>query len=107
MATNGDEGEDKFVNFMMGLIAAPVVIAWVGLAIFLVIMSFRDPALVADIEAYKSVLLIVGSPAMVIIYKVLEVWTAQQNSQIEQVRKGTFRNNHNLEDCEDEEIKED
>ena len=84
--------EDRFVNFMMGLIAAPVVIAWVGLAIFLVIMSFRDPALVEDIESYKSVLLIVGSPAMVIIYKVLEVWTAQQNSQIEQVRKGTFEN---------------
>ena len=103
MATNGDEGEDKFVNFLMGVIAAPVVIAWVGLAIFLVIMSFRDPALVQDIEAYKSVLLIVGSPAMVIIYKVLEVWTAQQNSQIEQVRKGTFRNNHNHdEDPEDE-----
>ena len=90
MAT--DEGEDKFVNFLMGVIAAPVVIAWVGLAIFLVIISFRDPAFVQDIEAYKSVLLIVGSPAMVIIYKVLEVWTAQQNSQIEQVRKGTFEN---------------
>jgi hypothetical protein len=88
---------------MMGMIAAPVVIAWVGLAIFLVIMSFRDPALVQDIEAYKSVLLIVGSPAMVIIYKVLEVWTAQQNSQIEQVRKGTFKNNHNHnDDSEDE-----
>jgi hypothetical protein len=41
---------------------------------------------------------------MVIIYKVLEVWTAQQNSQIEQVRKGTFRNGE--EECEDEEHKE-
>ena len=102
MATNGDEGEDKFVNFMMGIIAASVVLAWVGLAIFLVIMSFRDPAMITDIEAYKSVLLIVGSPAMVIIYKVLEVWTAQQNSQIEQVRKGTFRNNHNHEEEEEE-----
>jgi len=90
---NGDNGgEDKFVNFMMGIIAAPVVLAWVGLAIFLVIMSFRDPAMVTDIESYKSVLLIIGSPALVIIYKVLELWTAQQNSQIEQTRKGTFRN---------------
>ena len=100
MVTNGN-GEDKFVNFMMGIIAASVVLAWVGLAIFLVIMSFRDPAMVQDIEAYKSVLLIVGSPAMVIIYKVLEVWTAQQNSQIEQVRKGTFKNNHEHEEEED------
>ena len=100
MATNGDEGEDKFVNFMMGMIAAPVVIAWVGLAIFLVIMSFRDPTLVQDIESYKSVLMIIGAPALVILYKVLELWTAQQNSQIEQVRKGTFRNNHNHEEEE-------
>ena len=53
MATNGDEGEDKFVNFLMGIIAAPVVMAWVGLAIFLVIMSFRDPSMVQDIESYK------------------------------------------------------
>jgi hypothetical protein len=93
MANNGNNVDDKFVNFMMGIIAASVVLAWVGLAIFLVIMSFRDPAMITDIEAYKSVLLIVGSPAMVIIYKVLEVWTAQQNSQIEQVRKGTFKGN--------------
>ena len=100
MVTNGT-GDDKFVNFMMGIIAASVVLAWVGLAIFLVIMSFRDTAMVQDIEAYKSVLLIVGSPAMVIIYKVLEVWTAQQNSQIEQVRKGAFKNNHEHENEEE------
>jgi hypothetical protein len=92
MATNGDNGEDRFVNFMMGIIAAPVVLAWVGLAIFLVIMSFRDPQMVTDIESYKSVLMIIGAPALVILYKVLELWTAQQNSQIEQVRKGTFEN---------------
>ena len=84
--------DENFINFMMGMIAAPVVLAWVGLAIFLVIMSFRDPAMVQDIESYKSVLLIVGSPALVIIYKVLELWTAQQNSNIEQVRKETFEN---------------
>tara|TARA_R100001530_G_scaffold103144_1_gene71775 strand:- start:685 stop:975 length:291 start_codon:yes stop_codon:yes gene_type:complete len=84
--------DENFINFMMGVIAAPVVLAWVGLAIFLVIMSFRDPQMVADIESYKSVLLIIGSPALVIIYKVLELWTAQQNSNIEQVRKATFEN---------------
>jgi len=103
MVSNGDNGEDKFVNFMMGIIAAPVVLAWVGLAIFLVIMSFRDPTMVADIESYKSVLLIIGSPALVIIYKVLELWTAQQNSQIEQTRKGTFRNGNEDEPKEETE----
>ena len=84
------ETNGNFTNFMMGLIAAPVVLAWVGLAVFLVIASFRDPQMVTDIESYKSVLLIVGSPALVIIYKVLELWTAQQNSDIEQTRKETF-----------------
>ena len=84
--------DGNFANFMMMLVAAPVVMAWVGLSIFLVVMAFRDDAIVQDIESYKSVLLIIGSPALVIIYKVLELWTAQQNSQIEQVRKGTFEN---------------
>ena len=84
--------DGNFANFMMMLVAAPVVMAWVGLSIFLVTMAFRHPEVVEDIESYKSVLLIIGSPALVIIYKVLDLWTAQQNSQIEQTRKGTFRN---------------
>ena len=84
--------DGNFANFMMVVVAAPVVMAWVGLSVFLVAMAFREPEIVADIESYKSVLLIIGSPALVIIYKVLELWTAQQNSQIEQTRKGTFRN---------------
>ena len=94
------ETNGNFTNFMMALIAAPVVLAWVGLAIFLVIASFRDPQMVTDIESYKSVLLIVGSPALVIIYKVLELWTAQQNSDIEQTRKETFSHEHEEEEEE-------
>ena len=84
--------DGNFANFMMAMVAAPVVMAWVGLSIFLVVMAFRDSGIVSDIESYKSVLLIIVSPALVIIYKVLEIWTAQQNSLIEQTRKGTFRN---------------
>ena len=94
--------DGNFANFMMMLVAAPVVMAWVGLSIFLVAMAFREPRIVEDIESYKSVLLIIGSPALVIIYKVLELWTAQQNSQIEQTRKGTFRNGHEHEEKEEE-----
>ena len=93
--------DSQFVNFMMAVVAAPVVLSWVGLAFLLIIQAFSDDTILEGIEAYKSVLLIVGSPALVIIYKVLELWTAQQNSQIEQVRKGTFRNgvhNHNKEE---------
>ena len=92
--------DGNFANFMMAMVAAPVVMAWVGLSIFLVTMAFRDSGIVSDIESYKSVLLIIGSPALVIIYKVLEIWTAQQNSLIEQTRKGTFRNGDKEEDCE-------
>jgi len=95
-----DKTDSKFTNLMMAAVAAPVVLAWVGLSIFLVVMAFNDASVVSDIEAYKSVLLIIGSPALVIIYKVLELWTAQQNSQIEQTRKGTFRNGN------EEELKE-
>jgi len=93
--------DGNFANFMMAMVAAPVVMAWVGLSIFLVVMAFRDASIVTDIESYKSVLLIIGSPALVIIYKVLEIWTAQQNSLIEQTRKGTFRNGNDKDDeCE-------
>ena len=93
--------DGNFANFMMAMVAAPVVMAWVGLSIFLVTMAFRDASIVIDIESYKSVLLIIGSPALVIIYKVLEIWTAQQNSLIEQTRKGTFRNGNDKDDeCE-------
>ena len=93
--------DGNFANFMMAMVAAPVVMAWVGLSIFLVVMAFRDASIVIDIESYKSVLLIIGSPALVIIYKVLEIWTAQQTSLIEQTRKGTFRNGNDKDDeCE-------
>ena len=95
--------DGNFANFMMVIVAAPVVMAWVGLSVFLVTMAFNHPEIVQDIESYKSVLLIIGSPALVIIYKVLELWTAQQNSQIEQTRKGTFRNGHEHEEIEEEE----
>ena len=92
MHNKPDAIDGNFANFMMVIVAAPVVLAWVGLSIYLVAMAFSNPDVVVDIESYKSVLLIIGSPALVIIYKVLELWTAQQNSQIEQVRKGTFKN---------------
>ena len=94
--------DGNFANFMMMLVCAPVVMAWVGLSIFLVAMAFNHDDIVTNIESYKSVLLIIGSPALVIIYKVLELWTAQQNSQIEQVRKGTFRNGKHEHDDEEE-----
>ena len=94
--------DGNFSNFMMMLVCAPVVMAWVGLSIFLVAMAFNHEDIVTNIESYKSVLLIIGSPALVIIYKVLELWTAQQNSQIEQTRKGTFRNGHDHNENEDE-----
>jgi len=95
--------QDKFINFMMLMVCAPVVMSWVALAGILIVQAFNSEAVVTDIEAYKSILLIVGSPALVIIYKTLELWTAQQNSMIEQVRKGTFRNGgHNDEECEEE-----
>ena len=104
---NMEDKEDSLVNFMMGIIAAPVVLAWVGLSIFLIVSAFNNPEITTDIESYKSVLLIIGSPALVIIYKVLELWTTQQNSQIEQVRKQTYKSFNNRQDDDvEEQIKE-
>ena len=44
---------DKFINFMMALVCAPVVMAWVALAGILIVQAFNDKAIVTDIEAYK------------------------------------------------------
>ena len=92
---------EGFINFMMVMVCAPVVMSWCALAFMLIMQAFSNDSIVNDIEAYKSVLLIVGSPALVIIYKTLELWTAQQNSHIEMVRKGTFSA---IDDCDDEHI---
>ena len=89
---------ESFINFMMVMVCAPVVMSWCALAFMLILQAFNNNSIVADIEAYKSVLLIVGSPALVIIYKTLELWTAQQNSHIEMVRKGTFSDEDNCEE---------
>ena len=43
--------DGNFANFMMMLVAAPVVMAWVGLSVFLVTMAFREPEIVDDIES--------------------------------------------------------
>ena len=93
--------EDNFVNFLMAIVIAPVVLAWVGLAVFLIVQAFNDEQVVTDIESYKSVLLIVGSPALVIIYKVLEMWTAQQNSKIEEIRKAGEENKVSLDELDE------
>ena len=86
MHNKPDAIDGNFANFMMIIVAAPVVLAWVGLSVYLVAMAFNNAEVVTDIESYKSVLLIIGSPALVIIYKVLELWTTQQNSAIEDAR---------------------
>ena len=45
--------DGNFANFMMMLVAAPVVMAWVGLSIFLVAMAFREPSIVDDNDAVQ------------------------------------------------------
>ena len=93
--------EDNFINFLMAIVIAPVVLSWVGLAVFLIVQAFNDEQVVTDIESYKSVLLIVGSPALVIIYKVLEMWTSQQNSKIEEIRKAGEDNKVSLDELDE------
>lgn len=73
----------SFVNIMMFAIAFPMVFAYIVMSIYLIWQGFHDPYVVTNIDAYKSVLQILAGPSLVIVYKVLEIWTSQHNQRFE------------------------
>lgn len=73
----------SFVNIMMFAIAFPMVFAYIIMSIYLIWQGFHDANVVANIDAYKSVLQILAGPSLVIVYKVLEIWTSQHNQRFE------------------------
>ena len=80
----------NFVNVMMFAIAFPMVSAYIVMSIYLIWQGFHDPNVVVNIDAYKSVLQILAGPSLVIVYKVLEIWTSQHNQRFE-LERGKIR----------------
>jgi hypothetical protein len=78
-----DKNSRSFVNIMMFAIAFPMVGAYILMSVYLIWQGFHDPYVVVNIDAYKSVLQILAGPSLVIVYKVLEIWTSQHNQRFE------------------------
>jgi cytochrome c biogenesis protein CcdA len=78
-----DKGSRSFVNIMMFAIAFPMVFSYILMSIYLIWQGFHDPYVVENIDAYKSVLQILAGPSLVIVYKVLEIWTSQHNQRFD------------------------
>ena len=74
---NASEGT-TFNDVFMFMIAVPLVLLWVGFAGFVIHSGLGDAAVLENIEAYTTLIAILGGPALLIIKDALDVWKQEQ-----------------------------
>ena len=67
-----------FNDIFMFMIAVPLVLLWVGFAGFVIHSGLGDSAVLENIEAYTTLIAILGGPALLIIKDALDVWKQEQ-----------------------------
>jgi len=67
-----------FNDIFMFMIAVPLVLLWVGFAGFVIHSGLQDEAVLENIEAYTTLIAILGGPALLIIKDALDVWKQEQ-----------------------------
>jgi len=67
-----------FNDIFMFLIAVPLVLLWVGFAGFVIHTGLNNAAVLENIEAYTTLIAILGGPALLIIKDALDVWKQEQ-----------------------------
>ena len=67
-----------FNDVFMFMIAVPLVLLWVGFAGFVIHSGLGDAAVLENIEAYTTLIAILGGPALLIIKDALDVWKQEQ-----------------------------
>jgi hypothetical protein len=67
-----------FNDVFMFMIAVPLVLLWVGFAGFVIHSGLGDSAVLENIEAYTTLIAILGGPALLIIKDALDVWKQEQ-----------------------------
>ena len=67
-----------FNDVFMFMIAVPLVLLWVGFAGFVIHIGLGDSAVLENIEAYTTLIAILGGPALLIIKDALDVWKQEQ-----------------------------
>ena len=74
---NASEGI-TFNDIFMFMIAVPLVLLWVGFAGFVIHTGLNNSAVLDNIEAYTTLIAILGGPALLIIKDALDVWKQEQ-----------------------------
>ena len=77
MSKEASEGI-TFNDIFMFMIAVPLVLLWVGFAGFVIHSGLGDAAVLENIEAYTTLIAILGGPALLIIKDALDVWKQEQ-----------------------------
>ena len=67
-----------FNDVFMFMIAVPLVLLWVGFAGFVIHSGLGKPEVLDNIEAYTTLIAILGGPALLIIKDALDVWKQEQ-----------------------------
>ena len=74
-----EKGEGvTFNDIFMFMIAVPLVLLWVGFAGFVIHTGLNNSAVLENIEAYTTLIAILGGPALLIIKDALDVWKQEQ-----------------------------
>ena len=77
MSKEAKEGA-TFNDVFMFMIAVPLVLLWVGFAGFVIHSGLGKPEVLENIEAYTTLIAILGGPALLIIKDALDVWKQEQ-----------------------------
>jgi len=77
MSKEASEGT-TFNDVFMFMIAVPLVLLWVGFAGFVIHTGLNNSAVLENIEAYTTLIAILGGPALLIIKDALDVWKQEQ-----------------------------
>ena len=74
-----EKGEGvTFNDIFMFMIAVPLVLLWVGFAGFVIHTGLNNSDVLDNIEAYTTLIAILGGPALLIIKDALDVWKQDQ-----------------------------
>ena len=77
MSKEASEGI-TFNDIFMFMIAVPLVLLWVGFAGFVIHTGLNNSAVLENIEAYTTLIAILGGPALLIIKDASDVWKQEQ-----------------------------
>ena len=74
VAREGVTFNDRF----MFMLAVPLVLLWVTFAGYVIWHGLQDSAVLQQIEAYTTLIAILGGPALLILKDALDVWKQEQ-----------------------------